>query len=246
MVVAMILWLLVLVVVSCLVETLFARIFRGRTFRYVLAPGVMVHELSHVLACFLVGASVERVCLFGEAGGCVEHGKPKLPVLGQFVISFAPVAGCLFVMWGVATLLVGNLHPKWSLPVSLRAEQFVDGVAAVSKSFWSAISSADLRSVRTLAFAYLFFSFGLATAPSKEDLKHAVGGILVFGVVWAAVAWFTMHASPLDGTLPLWAGSLWRALSLEIVALVAGLIVATPVAFVLGFGRTWQNRKARG
>ena len=231
MVPAVVLWLLVLIVVGYVVEWLCTKLFDGKGFHYLLAPGVIVHELSHVLGCFLVGAEVQKVNLFSEEGGSVEHGKPKLPIVGQVIISLAPIAGCLVVLWGISLLFKSPPDPKWALPGSVFPEKLWDGVVGVGMTFWTTVTNTEFRNLRTLAFGYFLFTFALATAPSKADLKNAIAGIVALGLLWALVLWF-MRKSPLDGQLPTASMPLWGTLSMEVLALVVALAIAIPLVLV--------------
>ena len=55
-------------------------------------PGVIVHELGHLLFCRLFGIQVARVCLFrlGNPAGYVIHAEPRDAVQHLFV-SFGPL-----------------------------------------------------------------------------------------------------------------------------------------------------------
>jgi hypothetical protein len=69
--------------------------------RLILFPGVIVHELSHAVACLLTGTPIESMSFWTETGGNVVHHKPKLAVFTQPIISFAPfpvgIASLLFL-----------------------------------------------------------------------------------------------------------------------------------------------------
>lgn len=52
-------------------------------------PGVVLHELSHVIACFATGIKVHKVKWFGTTEAFVQHDKPG--ALSGLVISLAPL-----------------------------------------------------------------------------------------------------------------------------------------------------------
>lgn len=52
-------------------------------------PGVVLHELSHVLACAATGVKVHKVKWFGVTEAFVQHDKPR--ALSGLVISLAPL-----------------------------------------------------------------------------------------------------------------------------------------------------------
>lgn len=68
--------------------------------RLILFPGVIVHELSHALACLLTGTPIHELSFWDERGGHVIHDKPKLPFVTQPIISFAPFpVGIFLLVW---------------------------------------------------------------------------------------------------------------------------------------------------
>lgn len=74
----------------------------GFIFSIVTFPGVIAHELAHMLCCILTGTRVVNVCLFrfGNPAGYVVHAQPAT-VWRQILIGTGPllvntVAGFLF------------------------------------------------------------------------------------------------------------------------------------------------------
>lgn len=132
-----------------------ARIFIGQTYRYLIAPGVVVHEYSHALACVLTGARIKEVRLFEAAGGRVVHGEPRLP-FAQGLISVAPIFGAGLVIYLLARLLVPS---------------FI-GFGELEISSW-----------QFLVFAYVAGSVAAAMAPSRQDLTVGLASFLVICAV---------------------------------------------------------------
>lgn len=140
---------------SYLANYCLARIFTGKTYRYLLAPGVIVHEYSHAIACILTGARIKEVRLFDRNGGRVVHEEPRVPG-GQGLISVAPVLGAGIVVYLLARLLV---------------PAFV-GYGDLEISSW-----------QFLLFALLASSVVAVMAPSRQDLKVGLGSFAVACVV---------------------------------------------------------------
>lgn len=132
-----------------------ARVFTGKIYRYLIAPGVVVHEYSHAFACILVGARIKEIRLFEASGGRVVHEEPRL-ALGQGVISTAPVIGAAGVTYGLAYLLVPGFLGYGGL---------------------------ELASWQFLVFAYLGGSIVAAMAPSKQDLKVGLGSFVAICLI---------------------------------------------------------------
>jgi hypothetical protein len=140
----------------------------------------MFHEISHLVACLLTGAKVQKVVLISRSGGSVTHGPPKGGFIGMSLISMAPsigipltllLAGLIFdraagceILWGssaggtIGDLVLGTLGAGWNL-------------------LWRNL--AVLREPWFLLFLYLAASLTTALAPSKEDLKKGLLGLAV-------------------------------------------------------------------
>ncbi len=63
-----------LMLVGALLDHLWAKILgAGKIYRIFVTPGILVHELSHALACLLMGAKVTDMTIFDKEGGHVTH-----------------------------------------------------------------------------------------------------------------------------------------------------------------------------
>lgn len=64
----------------------------------ILFPGVIIHELSHVLACLITFTRIKTLKLFSKNGGFVIHNKPRFLAV-SFIISIAPFITGLSVLF---------------------------------------------------------------------------------------------------------------------------------------------------
>ena len=93
---------IIVILISRTLDVLWAQVLPMRFFYSLLrAPGVIIHELSHVLGCLISGAKVKKVIYFSNEGGSVTYSSPKIPYIGDLVINIAPLfciplilAGC--------------------------------------------------------------------------------------------------------------------------------------------------------
>jgi hypothetical protein len=138
------------------------RIFTGKTYRYLIAPGVIVHEYSHAIGCVITGARIRQIRVFDERGGAVVHEEPRF-ALGQGIISVAPIFGAAIIVYALAVVLVPS---------------FV-GLKELQISSW-----------QFFLFAYLAASITAAMAPSKQDLKVGLGSFVAISLVIGAVAFW--------------------------------------------------------
>lgn len=161
----------------------------GFVFRLLVFPGVLVHELSHYVACKLTGAPVEKMQLFGRLpsedgkrvyGGYVMHGPSKLPIVGDFLISFAPVFGGLTLIH-LFTVLAGD-------PLGLDhspAEAVSDDASPqhnIQSAIWGMVYLMGRLPIRIYenfgnwifwVYLYLTASLAVTLAPSRQDFKNS-------------------------------------------------------------------------
>ena len=78
-------------------------------------PGIVFHELSHVIACHVTGVKVSRVKWFGTDEAFVEHAKPN--AWQGLVISIAPFLLGNFL--GIELLSFGHVLASQYSPVAL-------------------------------------------------------------------------------------------------------------------------------
>ncbi len=78
--------------------------------RLFLLPGVMIHELSHALACLVTMTPIEQISFWTETGGKVVHHKPKLHLVTQPIISIAPFIVGIFLLFEMSQFLT---HQAW-------------------------------------------------------------------------------------------------------------------------------------
>lgn len=142
-------------------------------------PGVVLHECAHILGCLLTGARIRNVVLFSGDGGSVTYTRPGLPYLGDVIISTAPLfllpLALTFISWIFGTFL-GCVFPAFpAMP-----ETPGDLVNLVEIVF-SAITENLLTRFNGwfLLYLYLTLSLVLSAAPSLQDMKNAVSGLVL-------------------------------------------------------------------
>lgn len=165
----------------------------ARVYWILLAPGIAVHELSHAFACLIMGAKISKIKLFGPTGGEVVHGPPKIPVVGQTVISMAPIAGCAAVLALAGALLNAPLAKSiTSVPMSVALTPAGLGgfVEATARTLWGlakGLGDTSWTNWRTYAFVYAAICLGIALRPSSTDLKNSALGVVALGVLIAGL-----------------------------------------------------------
>ena len=163
-------------IMSTLLRNCFSEGFLGKFFIFLTAPGVMVHELGHILFCLIFRHEILQVRLFSPDKngtlGYVNHrydSKSYYQRLGNFFIGTGPiwfgVGAILLLSWFLlpgGMIGVGN-----DAGVLLRT--FFAGV--LDKHFWIEWKS--------WLWAYLSFCIAVHVTLSKEDLHGSLDGFLL-------------------------------------------------------------------
>jgi hypothetical protein len=200
--------LIVILLVECYLlyhgqRNIFGRIMQsvGKLPAYLLAaPGTILHELSHLLLCIVLGVQTGRVRLFqpvtNEDGsitlGYVEHEKAD-PLRGALV-AIAPLLL-------VPPLLIG------SLCLIFWGNIFSDPVALLKSASWWQI----------LLGGYLIISSAQGAFPSPGDHIGILGAIAL--ILIAAVIYFLLPASAL------FEAGKYLAIVLALPAAISGLFM---------------------
>jgi len=163
------------------------------------APGIVVHELSHYAACKLTGARVTKVVLMSKTGGSVTHGKPKGGVMGQALISMAPFFGIPLVLVFLGLLFDRFLGCEiiWEPDLSGNVGSVIlNTFSAALDLIWTNI--VDLRAYWFIIYLIVAASLTIALAPSKQDFKNAIWGLVV--VIGGTLVWI----AALEQLVPAW------------------------------------------
>lgn len=123
--------------------------------------GAVIHESSHAVFCLLTGATIVEISIFSKKPH-VSYFKPKLPFLGELLISLAPIINGLFFLF---------LINKYYLENYFLIPQFSD---------WQSILAAPLKLLFQINFftwqswliILLFLNIGAIIGPSWRDLKN--------------------------------------------------------------------------
>ena len=259
-------WITILLWGSKYIEWLWVRALGMRAFRLFVAPGIIVHEYSHALACLLTGTKIHEIKLFKRDGGHVKHEKPaatfmgvpflapyqegkggklmKTRALSQFLISFAPVLGCLACIWvmsWVASAVMENeafSATTMSSGTGDTTTADVAGSGADLGQFFGNLMSYVWQTLTTkliaplgvnflvgVLYLWLLLSFTVAMAPSERDFLNSVVGIVL---VVALLIIVSMAIQPeamvqiLAGMLPM----IGYTMAVMLFALVVSSIVA--------------------
>lgn len=207
-------WFGSLFLASYLINWLLIRGLLRHYYRLFVAPGVIVHELSHALGCLVTGAQITEINFWKASGGHVKYRHPDTPLFHLFgnpIIALAPI-------WG--TFLIVALTTYFLAPNLIRLNQYYDWT--IPANYWQVLDLADWRS---WLYLYLVTSLMATMAPSKTDMSYALFSLIIFGLLLAVIVAWPPTANQLETILQLL--SPLMIFSLVILALAIG------VAFIL-------------
>ena len=169
--------LIIFIFLSFLLGSFWSQILTGRKYRLFLAPGIIVHEISHALICFLTGAKIKEINFFSSKGGYVTHGPSQIPIFGQLAIGFAPFLG------GISVLLIS----AWLFGFSFVPEIGSFGDFLRQAFYFISQSWPDWQ---LFLFIYLATSIVICLIPSWEDLKNSFSGVFILIILGLALYYF--------------------------------------------------------
>jgi len=123
--------------------------------------GAFLHEISHIIFCRLTGATITGGNIFSRKPHVI-HSKPKLPFIGQLLISLAPIIGGLLFLF---------LINKYYLVNYFEIPQFSDWQSALIAPL-SLLSQINLLDWQSWLMILLFLNVGAMIGPSLQDLKN--------------------------------------------------------------------------
>lgn len=156
--------------------------FWRKLFIYITAPGVIIHELGHIIFCFIFGHEILNVGLFtpdssGTIGYVNHRYNPKnyYHRIGNFFIGTGPI-------WFGVTMLF--LFSWLLLPNGMIGHG--EDLKSLFNGFFTHFKNSDFwLSWKTWLWLYLSFSTAAHITLSKSDFEGAKDGlILVIGVIF--------------------------------------------------------------
>jgi len=147
-----------IIIIAALIDRLFIKSFAFYFYRIFVAPGIIVHELSHAFFCIATGAKVTSIDFFDKEGGSVTHTKSKIPIIGNILISLAPLL--------VGVVLIYFL----SKYLGLNEIGFLKNLKDFTLFNW-------------LVF-YLIFSIAITMTPSRQDILNIIISLAVLVIIF--------------------------------------------------------------
>jgi len=136
--------------------------------RFLYYIGTVVHELSHAILAILTGAKVTEFKVFSNQPH-ILHTKSKIPILGEILISIAPVIGGILFLFLINKYLLGN---SFVIPHFYSLQSLYEVPLNI-------ISQINFLSWKSWVMILLFMNVGAMISPSWKDLKNIWPAIIV-------------------------------------------------------------------
>jgi len=238
-------WLVVAIFAAQAACGLLVRLLPAKIVNYLLLPGTVVAQIGHVVALLVTGATIRQTRLISRPEGEPElhaEARPKLPVIGPVLVAVLPMFCCGLGLYLVHKWLAVGLaiNSRTSLPqdVPLSISEFwksvgrlVDVLAAMSDS-WLHARWSDWR---TWLMAYLTVCLTIRIAPLPADVRPALAGLAIFGLLCGLFGMFS------DWPEDLLRGS-WPAVSFLVGNLLLLLTILLLVSALVGLYRILRGQ----
>jgi hypothetical protein len=178
------------ILISLALDLLWALVIPVRFFYYILrAPGIVVHECAHMLGCLLTGAKIRSVVFFSREGGSVTYSPPVIPVIGDVVISTAPLF-CIPLLLTICTW-VFSTYLGCSIPLLPLAFNSNDTIVVLGGGILGTFTQNLVIQFNAwfLLYLYLVLSLVLSIAPSMQDFRNAGVGISILTIMGMFILW---------------------------------------------------------
>jgi hypothetical protein len=221
-------WLFILILLSFLIDKIWSRII-GKKYRFFVLIGVIVHELSHALVCLLTGAKIYSMNFFAKEGGYVKHGRSKFHFVGNALIAMAPIFGAFAALWG----LIYYFGLRFDFSAINFSNGFFENFRILFQSSWVLVKQ-GYQKWQFWVLLYLIISICAALAPSKQDFKNAIWGLLFLFLIGLIILYFQETSNFLNILIGKYLSRVVvLGIFMEIISLIAGL----PFYFLRKFSR---------
>ncbi len=123
--------------------------------RFLYYIGTFIHEVSHIIFCILTGAKISKISIFSKQPKII-HSKSRIPIIGQALISLAPIIGGLAFLYVINRFCLSNY---FTIPSNF-------------KDFLTIFSGIGILDWQLWVMILLSFNMGAMLGPSLQDLKN--------------------------------------------------------------------------
>jgi hypothetical protein len=167
---------LVLLLLAYLTNYFLVRSFLGYRWRIFVAPGVILHELSHAFACVITGAKISNISFFDKDGGSVKYRKSPIPWIPQIIISLAPLVVSIILFYFLGKMI----HLESSIDLNSTFFNLKSIIHNINFSHW-----------QNIIIVYLLLSVVVTMTPSWQDFVNMFVPLIVVAIVMFLIFHFS-------------------------------------------------------
>jgi len=152
------------------------RFLNYRLVRLLYFVGAFVHETSHAILCVLTGARILEFKIFSRQPS-VTYSKPRLRLIGEPLISLAPIIGGLLFFYLINEYLIAGYFQ-------------VPAVASPKDALMSPfalLGQINLIHWQSWLMILLFLNAGAMIGPSVRDLKNIWPILIIFFLISSTI-----------------------------------------------------------
>lgn len=149
-----------------------------RLTRYLYYTGACVHESSHALLCLLTGARITEFKVFTSQPH-VTYNAPKLPFIGNFFISSAPIFGGLLFLFLVNIFVLGHAFTFSTIDTA--------HWHSILYSPLSLLAQMNLLQWQSWILLFLLINVGVMIGPSFQDIKNVWPALIILFFIQSPV-----------------------------------------------------------
>lgn len=170
-----------------LLSFLYSKLFSQLNFfRFFMVLGILFHETTHYLACKLTLTPVKKFYI-SRKKGYVLHGKSKIPIIGGFIISLAPLFIGLVSLMAIFYYLNNNRHLMILSINAVKTDNWPDVLQYLKE--W--VFNLQLNSWKLWLSIFLSLNILATFTPSKKDYNNILAGIILYIILSYYFNFFT-------------------------------------------------------
>jgi hypothetical protein len=200
--------------------------------KFLLIPGIFIHETSHLIMCVLFGHKVTGFSVFTEHGmnelGYVSHAyrtNSLIQVVGNFPIGIAPLFGGLIAMWYM-------LHSNDATINSISA--MIESIQTPTETFELWVNAmVNNFPINVLVF-YGVIVTCVTMCPSKTDFQNCIPSLFLIIVITSGIA-FLWNSKEMDEMLTMVLSFSLNMIFLSVYATFGVLVILLAAKVCTGF-----------
>ncbi|MGQ3684294.1 MAG: M50 family metallopeptidase [Candidatus Loosdrechtia sp.] len=233
--------LILIVLLSFTIHELWFKYVNNRIIKIFLFPGTVIHELSHAIMCLATGTTIKELNLYSSGDKGIKYDRPKVPGIFDFIITSAPVFGCVAFIHLIPRVLSNPIYFKTAYPKKLH-DTFGGFLESLHHLYTTVLSNLvtfkeqfDISNIQHILFLILMIIFTVSIAPQKQDIKYLITGFGILSGIFFFIEKFGVQLSK-NSWVVFCTRELWLTTAITLTILVPLLFVTL---IIMGFAKVY-------